>query len=888
MLINLGTSGLSAYPDEQIGYLASEQYASRSSVASPNPLYKLHSNVSQPAIESPLRKTSFPTDDVGHAEFNQSKESVSGRSDDVVDSEQDDDVIHVDAPKHHYNKVTGGEEIIREREDVQPYVTQSMDENGLVDEYGYSVPILASDEVAREVGGEDMQPAVPPINPDRRGSAYDLDYRGSGDVTPSSRPASRPGSIHGGMHGLTTSLSRFTSRHEDYREDMHTPLEDVDEYEPLFPDEDSKKKVTSAAERFKRPDTLKHRFPSQDIWEDTPSSAMHVATVSTPDIPSQVEPPTAPSSSRTFEPPVVEAARKGEATEEERKELIPNEERLAKSRFAPHLRDDMPTRPGLQPRFPSQDIWEDTPDSQYLVTTVSSAQGEELKSPPEASSSKPSIPPRPHKNRLSEGASSAQIQPSVPPRPEKKIHAIPPTDAKVPEMFTTSTSKSEREGSPTDLRKVPSIPDRPKPQVPARPGKQTSGDSLSKTISATSAGSSGSTETEKGVPITSPPPTVKAKPAIPPRPGQGSKIANLKGNFLNDLNQRLQLGPPKEKEPEPEAEKEVKPLEDARKGRARGPQRRAPAKSPSDSGDVAATAAPKQVRFSLSSPVTMWHIDSADGSLKVHSHNQSSSTKLGDVPEEREAVNEAVNEAANEAAGHETAVMMSENKIAQLEHSTPSGALLERVAEGTTDEGTADSKPAQASIKQTTDVPKTMAPAGLATNTAGEPVDPTPTADQATPHAELSNPMDKLKSHDFGNASLSQQSTASSGVASGHVLSRVRAEDHEQGSSLSKHSTASSEASGATLDRQPTLEDPNRKVIGGAVEEPKATMPVHATEEEKLAGVDEPRELIGVDDVDSKKPEEMIAKADGKGHSGGEPEPELEAKIESMPGSFES
>jgi hypothetical protein len=875
LLINLGTSGLSAYPDEQIGYLASEQYVSRSSLTSPNPLSKLHSNVSQPPVESPLRKTSFPTDDVGHAEFNKSKESISGRSDDVVDSEQEDEIIHIDDPRHHYNKITGGEETIREKEDVQPHITHPTEENGLFDEHGYSVPILAEDEVARELGNDDMQPAVPP-NPDRRGSAYELDYRGSGDVTPSSRPTSRPTSIHGGIHGIPPSLSRFTSRHEDYREDMHTPLEDVDEYEPLFPDEDSKKKAMSTEERFKRPGALKHRFPSQDIWEDTPSSAMHVATVSTPDIPSKLDQAAGPSSSRTFESPEAEAARKGEPTEEEKKKLIPSEERLSKSKFTSYLRDDMPTRPGLQPRFPSQDIWEESPDSQYLVTTVSSTQDEEVKGSTEASTSKPSIPPRPAKNRLGEGASSAQIQPSVPPRPEKKIHAVPPIDAKVADIGTTSMSKGEKGSSPTELRKVPSIPDRPKPQVPVRPAKKTSGDSLSKTISAISAGSSGSTETEKGVPITSLPP-VKAKPSIPLRPGQGGKIANLKGNFMNDLNQRLQLGPPKEKEPEPEAEKEVKPLEDARKGRARGPQRRAPAKSPSDSGEGVVTATPKKVRFSLSSPVTLWHINSV-GSLSVHSRQQDSSTKSADVSEESEA--------AKEAAARDATVTMSENKPAQMGHSTPSGAPLDSVVEGTTDEGTAESKTAQTSKKQTVDVPETMAPPGLAMNIAGESTDPVPGTDQTTSHAKVSNLMDKVKENDCGDASLSQQTTASSGAAGGHPLGRVRAEDHEQGSSLSKHTTASSVASGATLNRQPTVEDPNRQIVGRAVEEPKASMPAAATEEEKMAGADRPREPSGEEDVDYKRLEEMTAKADGKGHSG--IEPEVETGDGNVPSSLES
>jgi hypothetical protein len=860
LLINLGASGLSAYPDEQIGYLASEQYASRA-VSAPNTLSKLHSNVSQPAIESPLHKTSLPADDVAHADFEKSKDSVSGRSDDVVDSEQDDDVIHVDDPKHHYNKISGGQET-REKEDMQPYVTHPTEENGLIDEYGYSVPILASDEVAREVGGEDMQPAVPPT-PDRRGSAYDLEFRGSGDITPSSRPVSRPSSIHGGIHGVAPSLSRFTSRLDDYREEMHTPLEDVDEYEPLFPDEDGKKKGVSPAERFKRPDTLKHRFPSQDIWEDTPSSAMHVATVSTPDIPSQIEQPKEASSSRTFESPEAEAARKGKPTEEER---------LAKSKFAPHLHNGVQTRPGLPPRFPSRDIWEETPDSQYLVTTVSSQQEEEVTSTDETSTLKPTIPPRPNKSRLGEGASSAQIQPSVPPKPEKKVHAVPPVDAKLPETSTSTTSKDEKAPFPTELRQVPSIPDRPKPQVPARPGKKTSSDSLSKTISATSAGSSGNMETEKGAPVISPPP-VKAKPSIPPRPGQSSKIANLKGNFMNDLNQRLQLGPPKEKEPETEAEKEVKPLEDARKGRARGPQRRAPAKSPSSSGESAASTTEKQVRFSLSSAMTMWHINSADGSLRVHNRNEASSTKLENVPEESEHVHEA-GESILKAAAGDGLLKMSESKVAQMEHSTPGSAPMDRVAEGTIDGGTADSKTAQTSGKQTTDVPESMAPANLAMNTAGEPVDPSPAADQATPHAELANPMDKLKEHESGDTSLSQQTTASSGALCGHMLSRVRAEDHEQGSSLSKHTTASSVASGATLVRQPTLEDSNRGVAEVAVKESKVTAPVPApeTEEEKLAGADRPREPSGEEDITYKKLEEMTAKADGKGHSGLEPE----------------
>ena len=102
-----------------------------------------------------------------------------------------------------------------------------------------------------------------------------------------------------------------------------------------------------------------------------------------------------------------------------------------------------------------------------------------------------------------------------------------------------------------------------------------------------------------------------------------------------------------------------------------------------------------------------------------------------------------------ELPSDETPLKMSKPKITQMEHSMPSGAPLDNVAEGTIDEGTPDSKAAQASSKQITEVPETMAPAGLATNTAGELADPTQGADQATPHAELSDPLEKLEEHDF-------------------------------------------------------------------------------------------------------------------------------------------
>ena len=595
-----------AYPDEQVGYLASEQYAARltpqtTGTGQASGLYKLHSNTSQPVIESPLRKTSFPAD--LKEEFDKSNRHGAS-SDKVIESEAEDEAVHVDEPRRKYNKITGGQESTTETEDLGPAEGNQEENGGYIDENGYGIPILASDEVAKEIGGEYMQPAVSPRR-DRRGSAYD-DYR-SGDQTPHSRPSSRPGSVHG-----ASGLSRFVSRHEE-REDVHTPLEDVEEYEPLFPDEEGNKKPMTAAERFKmRPDALKHRFPSQDIWEDAPGSHLHVATVSTPDL--TEEQPQDKSAASAFETPEQEGARKGEVSEAEKAKLVPKEERLAKSAFAPHLRDDMPTRPGIKNRFPSQDIWEDTPDSAQLVTTVSTPPPEDARSPPDAA--KPSIPPRPvNRSKMNEQATEPSLvpaPPSIPARPPKRMHQVPPADAKL-------TNPAEKQISPIEAKKAPGLPDRPKPQVPARAARKDSFDQLTKTTSQTSAGSAGSEDTA-GVKS---PPSIKAKPQVPARP-VASKISNLRAGFLSDLDKRLQLGPqgppPKEKEAEPEADTEKAPLSDARKGRARGPQRRKPAASPSG-----ADAEPAPVpSFKISIPRSIWHISNQDDLLTVPTYDDDS------------------------------------------------------------------------------------------------------------------------------------------------------------------------------------------------------------------------------------------------------------------------
>ncbi|KAJ9494528.1 hypothetical protein LTR99_003533 [Exophiala xenobiotica] len=724
-----GTSGETyGVPDEQIGYAASEVYVSRSQSNTPNSLAKTVTNTSQPVAESPLRKASFPADGTIPAEVRRGRFSASRGSDshEAIESETEQEVQI--QPRRKYNKITGGEETMNETVPAKPYVSPADGEGDYANEHGYTVPILAADEVAKESGFEHLQPAVSP-RAERREFLYEDAYR-SGEATPSSRPSSRPSSVHG-LHGASHTLSRFVSHHEE-REHVHTPLEDVEEYEPLFPDDDDKTKPISHVERFKqRPNALKQRFPSQDIWEDTPSSLYYSAEVSTPDLPAQVD----NSATKEFESPEQEAARKEEVSEEERKKLIPKEERLAKSRFAPHLRDDMPTRPGMTPRFPSSDIWEDSPESHQLVTTVGSPQIDQEEESPTEEPIKPFMAPRPvGKSRLGEGAAQTQVAPSIPPRPQK------------------GGPEKQASTSPTELKKVPSIPDRPKPQIPTRPAKKPD--------------TGAATEQEDVSP-----PVVKAKPQVPARPaGVGSKIANLRGNFMNDLNQKLGLGPPKEKEkePEPEPAEDSKPLDDARKGRARGPQRRAPAKSPA--------AAPKPMGFAMASPRSLWAIDEGDD-LKVSSYDTSvpESTSVEEIP---------------------AAVGFSDSKAEQIENSTPADAPLPPTID-TTDQ--ADSS--QASHVDAEPVPQAT---DLGVNTAGYLAEPT----LESPSEEKSNPLSHQPSDE--NVGLSQETTASSGLADGPDLEREIPDPTTDAIPVSKQTTASSKEDGPPLEKVPSNkpEDP--------------------------------------------------------------------------------
>ncbi|KAG9257782.1 altered inheritance of mitochondria protein 21 [Emericellopsis atlantica] len=431
------------------------------------------------------------------------------------DAGADEDAIHVDDPKHPEYRSYGDEEPEAEDED-------------------YTAPILASDEVQKNKNAYRQRPAVHPPA-DRRGSNYEAEEAPS-------RPISRPISLH---------------KESSQPEIRYTPLEDVEEYEPLFPEEVKKEKqLKEQADENKH----HHHFPSKDIWEDAPSSIHYTATVSTPDLPESEHhrARSAGQAERPLTPAHAFAKQQEELAEREAK-------RRSVSKFLPLSEERKPNWAAHQahlkveraatgsPRFPSRDVWEDTPESHLQSTTVSTPQQEEEEE--EEEEQEPETRP----------VRRSPERPAVPSRPK------------------------------------PAVSDKPKPQIPARPAKSSAGET-------------------------------REKPPVPTRPA-GGKIAALQAGFMNDLNQRLKIGPQVHKrdespEKEAEADKEKAPLSDARKSRARGPQRRAPAKEAAPAAQTSSSVS----TLDVSAPVATWSLD-GEGILTVIGEAEGESTEPAEETE---------------------------------------------------------------------------------------------------------------------------------------------------------------------------------------------------------------------------------------------------------------
>ncbi|KAK0961747.1 hypothetical protein LTS01_020226 [Friedmanniomyces endolithicus] len=595
--IGMGTShDAIGIPTHDIAYQATQEFASRHTTPQPSPLpssetKKRTSSGAQVATESPLRKAAFPFGESGRPRVDKALES------------EDDDVIHIAPSARRGSKTTGGGPADNTI-DLGPTGGNTEEAGGWFVERGEGTPILASDELLKRPSSAFLQPAVNPEDRSADDSHYDSDdvpHSRRNSLRPTSRPSSRPNSVHGNWQGGP--LHRFVSHDEHHGSGMGTPLEEIEEYEPLFP-EDEKDEGDKPRAFKTRAGQAQHHFPSQDIWEDTPSSLQYQAYVHTPEpeaVPEKVAPEDVKPSA-VFETPEQEEARKMQNPHD----MTSDSKTFSKPHYKPGVLEEFQAgRPGIQ-RFPSQDIWEDTPDSMRLETTVSSPQMDEARSPPEDRPTT-SAPFGSHEDDTARSTTgfTQTMRPNVPVRPERKSKLAQeikpesdPREKEVPDLGSTKEQIPDRT--------KPTLPDRPKPIVPARPARHSDhtdgGAPLAKSLSVTSAGSDD--------PVTSPPPAPKTKPAVPARPA-GSKIAALQSGFMNDLNNRLKLGPqgpaPKAREAEDEAaatEASKEPLVDARKSRARGPARRKP-------GVVEAGGVGSRVGAGLeiSAPVTIWHID---------------------------------------------------------------------------------------------------------------------------------------------------------------------------------------------------------------------------------------------------------------------------------------
>lgn len=255
------------------------------------------------------------------------------------------------------------------------------------------------------------------------------------------------------------------------------------------------------------------------------------------------------------------------------------------------------------------------------------------------------IPLSMEEGRATTGVAAVISKPDIPARPKKKLTDPKPLESRpvpvpagLPEIHgPPSQPVQEPAHTLPSAASKPLVPLASKPVIPprpARPPRPVKKDSLNGSegapLTTVSSASSARSLFEAGGPDAAAAAAAKAKPK-PPVPARpiGSKIAALQGGFLSELNKKLKTGPsappPKEepKEEEVVAAQPPAPLADARKGRARGPQRRAPARgaaAPKDTSTHAVKAAtPPTLSLSLSMPMTVWEVSPEEGDIKLPS-----------------------------------------------------------------------------------------------------------------------------------------------------------------------------------------------------------------------------------------------------------------------------
>lgn len=580
-------------PDEEVGYLASDEYSKA--------LSRSH---------SPIQTR------------DSSRLSVSGGRDDAcVDrpaAEHDDDaVIHLEDPVYGPGLFRrGNSSHVASR--AESVIDEDVEE---AEPARYS--ILAEDEVLKRQQGQYMQAAVytPSYTPRHHRSR------------PPSSMMNHPRDDEGASLELTTDFTATTNNNDNdnggsqgqSRDSHRTPYDDLspadEDAKPLFPESDDEKEkedgTVAGADRLKRPSIHEHRFPSQDVWEEAPDHSQLEATIEGPPPTSTTETPTIAEEDRDgdHDEPVEDDEAEVDA-EGEVSETADNKPKLRYIQGQPHQHyepgdeqederkqkdaarkatdyrldlQDLPQdddrlqrlhkngsgeaaceaahtgRRGSRKKFPSNDIWEDVPPSLDLKEELEPSDQHPETEQATATTGAVSEPGAPTEGSTAIAAAAAAAaakpsppaRPSVPARPLRGREWPPATIPEQPEPAPASPDK----------KTPPSIPERPKPNVPARPAK----------LAARTASE------EKAAAAAAAGPEPKPKPPVPPR--IGDKMAALSPGFLGNLESTLRLGGPPVKRDgnkaaagghEGERPAKEEPLHDVRKSRTRGPRGRRP------------------------------------------------------------------------------------------------------------------------------------------------------------------------------------------------------------------------------------------------------------------------------------------------------------------------
>jgi hypothetical protein len=479
-------------PDEQIGYIASTEFASRIVSTSPRPASAAKRRSVQYA-DSPLRHVLQDAD-----------------ADD-----EDPDVIHVEHPSA--------------RSEDGYALAESMDS----DAFHAEAPILAADQVAKRPEAQYMTPAVE-LDPERHATPHETTPHGS-------RPHSRSNSM---QHSAPPPFLRTAPSNDG------TPLEDVKEYEPLFPEDEKKRGPSSHASGCGDDEMPRHQFRSKDVWEDAPDSLLYETTVETPQLAEFSRPEAEHEPKEIFGDDA--AAKAAQPVQEQQPE------QGYKPRFNRDVRSELPQRPAVRHRFPSNDTWEDAPDSHLQTAEVE---------PDQAPAAVPAIPARPSRSRqTSDNDATAERKPApaVPGRPKPRVGA----DGAALERSASSGDDAPAAAAQAQAKT------KPKPAVPARPAAGSKIAALRGSFM---------TDLESRLQM--------GPKALPPRPAAADGDASSP-------------------EAAEAAEPAAAPLADARKGRARGPARRRPGGTASASPGARKEAAgytPPKVSFMTA--VTVWEID---------------------------------------------------------------------------------------------------------------------------------------------------------------------------------------------------------------------------------------------------------------------------------------